>query len=689
MTTFEFGEAPVSRRDPFATYWGHELVAEGKPVIDSLDKAIHSISRGMGLATDDLAAATTAIKDPATAVERDSLGRIIKFLGRIAVHAPLTVAPNTTAAVLQLRNQQIDVTLLFIAQQERSLITEGVTLDQIQQLRTRLVEAKLNIARACIELLAPVHAPAIESSRASSSEEPSVGDDDAASSAPAAYSSLDEEGPLAPAPAPARRVLSPADKRTLCTILNRSRFSLDLAKRDQLVEASTKLSEAVAADSSLGRPLEDIQQYVFAKLAKKERHQNRDRAVESFDRAKAILSDEANELRFEHGSFVAKARGGFVAWLERFLGWVGSSKESRDAASLLLSDLEKEAARLMPVDGDPDSDAVRGFFNEFIVPLHDNEWFQGTLKHNPDLRAKFAQTNAPALRVMLDAEMDRPIAASGLERLRALAQREGCVTAWKQYGVRTSPGLAVGFDQRLQGIALQQREALTQILERVTDFLQQVLPHPEFERDLRLIEANIAEIRGSVNHRMAVECGCEEAMQHITERRQILLNAYQDQQALMGRDGFFARVEAAAATGTNPIEDLNAFRTILARMYTFLSETTDGRRRVVDPADLEYAIRICQMLEGLLHNMSFGAAVGTQGAVAFRQLYLDFVALRERIIERQPPPAMPPVPFDESQRPILEAAAAPVAARTPLIEVDEDHDEEPPTHDEVHPPEAL
>ena len=100
----------------------------------------------MGLATDDLTAVVTAIKDPATVVERDSTGRILKFLGRIAVHAPLTVGLNTSAAALQLRNQQIDVTLLFIAQQERFLIDAGVTLPEIRQLRTRLVNAMLNIA---------------------------------------------------------------------------------------------------------------------------------------------------------------------------------------------------------------------------------------------------------------------------------------------------------------------------------------------------------------------------------------------------------------------------------------------------------------------------------------------------------------------------------------------------------------
>ena len=91
-------------------------------------------------------------------------------------------------------------------------------------------------------------------------------------------------------------------------------------------------------------------------------------------------------------------------FLAQFFGRVGSSKESQQASAILVTDIGKAFERLLRGEGAEaplNPDEAKHFFKEFLQPLADSAWFQGTLKHNPTLRRQFEAMKQETLDAML------------------------------------------------------------------------------------------------------------------------------------------------------------------------------------------------------------------------------------------------------------------------------------------------
>jgi hypothetical protein len=405
-----------------------------------------------------------------------------------------------------------------------------------------------------------------------------------------------------------------------------------------LAEVSPVLANIVHGDSSLALPLADVRALIAGKLASAERNQDVGGAIRSLDRTKEILKDGTKELRFEHGVFGEVNRcGGIIGWLRRFLGWEGSSEESQAAAASLIDDLKnvrddllfkRESNRMVPRDlKEIDHEQVLRFFNDYLLQLHHNEWFNSTLKHNPQLKEAFADVNGAIVRALHTGMVTSPED----DTLQHLAENEKFLEAMKQYGTHFSPEQATEFEVTLQKIADQKCVLVTREIDDLDRAVKALTAGPDFEERIAAIEKALTQLRELVGDEVAVASGCDAMAHTLAEKRKSLQLVNQALTALIGEKGLFGRVETLSREKPfeSPIEDVDALLDILKTMYTYLLEAATGDRPVTSD-DLPLCADINRMLDRLSHNAAFGAAAGEKFA-EFQEFPAVFAALPEEM----------------------------------------------------------
>jgi hypothetical protein len=591
--------------------WGGREVKKGDGVFDSLQTA------------------TRLIGNPEELVNPGNLPSLKKHLGRIALLPPLDFSGAIDAQDLQRYNQQIDTILKFIERAPKDLATPR----DLTSLKQSLLSSKRSIAIAALRALHPVVQAGEEHAAVAAAAQTEEG-------AAASATTTPSERGAAAAPVAA---LSSTEKEALCNILQKSinGFAyVEGSDPDQLQALERELEELSASSSQLKKSLSEAVRYVKDQLLVAESYKSPRRAIVSVRDAVALLRrDQGERLSFGFGDgiFVSEVRRGFIAWLERFLGWVGASPESRDAGSALLSDLRISLKNIIESATQPEAKAAEAhlFFTDFIVTLEANEWFQGTIKHNPDLKEIFRQINAEALGQMhaslaesvLVKGYDRESQPGHREQYQELTELEQTIRVLKQHSEKYLPDLTAAFDIYLTDIAGRKAAIFGQHLVDIAQEVQAISisevdareEHPAYVRALETA-ARECQALEEADAEQARSCGAAQTRSLIERRRTYLDQIRRHLQNL----GHYLDTVRDADRRANPIADFPAFMTMLRSIHEYVQEATHGQR-TASAEDLKYAGNAYALIKLVLKkHPRFAAAIGEANLEQVMQLRDDF-----------------------------------------------------------------
>ncbi len=221
--------------------------------------------------------------------------------------------------------------------------------------------------------------------------------------------------------------ISQKEKLALCAVLNQvisSMPEISSANATNWFIARAAVEGLIHEIPELAKPLEKAlsrineEGAVYRMFPGSERPPEQARAAANLLRGEGKLRLSAGgELERQERAAPQGLKAKIKQFLAQFFGRVGSSKESQQASAILVTDIGKVFGTLLRAEGAEtplNPAATKIFFKDYLQPLADSAWFQGTLKHNPTLRRQFEAMKQETLDAMLAGLQEQfPVAPEG------------------------------------------------------------------------------------------------------------------------------------------------------------------------------------------------------------------------------------------------------------------------------------